>query len=81
MPYDNGGEIVGSMVGHRYSERQPAGCRLEYIAADNGFNNRLGQILTELDERSPTVISHRVEHNQGNVGAGAPALHIPGRSE
>ncbi len=80
MPCYNEEEIVAYTIQRLLSAFERAGYALEIVAVDNGSTDRTGEILRELAAKSPGVLPHRVERNQGygfGVLSGIPLATAP----
>jgi len=65
IPCYNEEALVGYTIPQLIAAFEKAGYRLEVVAVDNGSWDRTGEIIKELAARSPSVIYHRVEKNEG----------------
>ncbi len=80
MPCYNEEELVAETVRQLLGAFASAGHRLELIAVDNGSSDRTGEILRDLAERHPEVVSTRVAVNQGygfGILSGLPLCTAP----
>lgn len=72
--------IVGYTISQLVTAFDKAGHRLELIAIDNGSWDQTGAIIKDWAARTPAVIHHRVEKNQGyghGVLSGLPRCTAP----
>jgi glycosyltransferase involved in cell wall biosynthesis len=65
MPCYNEEEIIGYTIPKFVLAFENAGIRLQLIAVDNGSSDRTADIIKHCSLRSPCVIYHRVEVNEG----------------
>jgi len=65
MPCYNEEAIIGYTIPRMLAAFDRAGYRLELIAVDNGSWDRTGEIIRDFAAKTPSVIYHRVEKNQG----------------
>jgi glycosyltransferase involved in cell wall biosynthesis len=65
MPCYNEEEIVSLTISKLLDVFEKAGYRLEIIAVDNGSRDKTGEIIKSWAARTPRVVHHRVEQNQG----------------
>ena len=73
-------EIVGYTISQLVGAFEKSGYRLELIAVDNGSWDHTSEIIKDWSSRSPAVIYHRVEKNQGygnGVLNGIPLCSAP----
>lgn len=80
MPCYNEEAILGYTIPRLLSVFEEAGHTLELIAVDNGSTDRTGEIIQEWAARTPAVIHHRVEQNEGygnGILVGLPLCSAP----
>jgi glycosyltransferase involved in cell wall biosynthesis len=80
MPCFNEEAIVNHTISALLNAFTRAGHRLEIVAVDNGSSDRTGEIISKWTARTPAVVHHRVEQNEGygnGVLSGLPVATAP----
>jgi glycosyltransferase involved in cell wall biosynthesis len=65
VPCYNEEAIIGYSLPKLSKAFRQSGYRLELVAVDNGSFDRTGEIIRELASQDPSIVPHRVEHNEG----------------
>jgi glycosyltransferase involved in cell wall biosynthesis len=65
MPCFNEEAVVNHTISSLLNAFNRAGHRLEIVAVDNGSSDRTGEIIAKWAARTPAVVPHRVEQNEG----------------